>query len=769
MSTAHASSFSIIQTPLVEINAFFSHSESSLFQDYHNDFERSIGRYSDYVATSQEKRRTALSTLLDRLDAPSSATSASNAILYALIGCPWHSPNGSTQLSLGKQAASTLLELGVIPTTFYHILRLSSTIASLGTDDPLLLPLTNDFATLLGIVYVTMVFCRSSPLLKQALTTADSDVVTEDGPRNSSVGGSGGGASLLLLRILSDGVECQFCCTKKILICLNLVLNIQLGDVPPPSSGVSMVISRNNELYDIFKDHVKWRYPSPVYKEPKFIKEGLEILEGIREEKEEEKTLLDKPNTEFEVLFRQIYHDIHRFVIVLLRLLLNAGPGISSPNDKTYDGTILDVVSDFSLCSSSLLQYRHSNSDCECNTCSMADHELERHRELVVRATVSIIGQFLFHSLSNSPHQFLFIRKLLVSSSCNLLILKLLNQDTTSLFQTNENFDPVLRLLEFPVISPPELSYSEVLSSAKTADPPRTPLKSRIVGPGKEEDEEENEEGQENGVGHDEIVDRCEDVPLSPQNGGFKRTVKLKKEQNDVDDEKFSTPVSLRPSSKAVLTPLSRSLSRHHSALLSRASFSVRSLNLSDDEEELTVFPKQARSLVTVTLLCMVLEGLVQTENSALSYLASMKAQVILKHLLDLDCLDVKIIVLRLFKRLTRHLGKRWASRNSSIITQIYCHLPLTDQDVDESLLDEWLLFPYPTDNISVPTPPFSSSFSEERGVKGTLPLSNLSNGTREVKNSYELWYIHYPGVAKPCEYLYRNDLLSKYFMENLK
>ncbi|KAL0248970.1 hypothetical protein GEMRC1_004204 [Eukaryota sp. GEM-RC1] len=758
--------FSLVYSPVLEINSFFSHSETSLFEEYDSAFAYNVGRFEDWAATTAEKRKTALSVLLDRLDSTKSCSQSTYSLLFCLLGCPYYATSGSTQVSLSRQAAVTLLELGAIPVILFHVSRVASLVADDTPSSTSHQTNVSLLSSLLSLYYIILVHCKEHLLLRDVLVSADEHTPFEDSPRNAAVGGRGGGAALLFFRLLSDGVESHFCCTKKILLSLSLTLTIQLGDIPAPCTGNCVVFSRLSELSEIFKDHVDWKYPEPIYEShPEFIKEALSIINERVEvtqalEEPEGVTIMEESDNQFEILFRQLYFDLQRIVIILLRMLLHAGPASSS--DATYSGTILDVTHDFSVLPSSLIKLRHPNESCECPTCSMADHESNRHCEIVIRSTVTVLALLFYHSFQNNKHQFLYLRKLMIKSSSNLLILKILNQDIGSVFTCLSTSDDVIRLLEYPIIAPLLLSNKEVLNSAKSSIPPRTPLRSRILD-GNNDKEEEGDENDEKT--NDEVVDKCEAVPLtSDDSSSPKRRVQLKSQD---DDDMYSTPKRNRPlGHKGVLTPLSRSITRQQSLLLSRTESGL-ALNLSDiEEEDDQIAPKVMRSFVSITLLCFLLEGLVQNESNGLIYLQQTKAHIIFRHILQCEFIDIKMILLRMFKRLSKFLGKRWSNRNSAIITDIYMLLPFTESDLDAYFFDEWLMYPSSIDPSSIPSLPFSSSYMDDHALPGTMTLSSLSDGVAHIKKAYENWWTVF-GIEKPSEYLYRNDLLAKFFNQD--
>ncbi|KAL0227486.1 hypothetical protein RCL1_003630 [Eukaryota sp. TZLM3-RCL] len=752
-------SYSTFFSSTAEINAFFSYSEHSIILDCDRSFSTSVGRFEDWVATSSEKRKTALATLLDRLDSINHSESAFYALLFICLGCPSYAKTGTIQTSIAKSACSSLFDLGAIPVLLHHIYRFSRLI-SLTTSSLPTSKLAILMSTALGIYFCILIHCKTLNSLPIALSTALSDSRLEDVSSQVSVGGSTGGAVVLLLRILSDGVECSYFCSKKLLLALNATLALQLGDVASPITGSSLMISRVGDFLEIFKDHVAWKYPPPTYPQPPaFIREALAVLTTRAEvaARGELPSIETQANSEFENIFRQIFTELHRLLIIFLRILLHVGPNVT---ESVHQNSILDPLSDFSIYPSSLLILKHSNPNCDCNKCRMSSHEVERHREIVSRSVSSTLLLLLYHAHSNSFQQFLYIRSLVNSASGVVLMCKILNLQTGSQFQSFES-DPVLKLLEHPVLAPPDESFAFIMSAAQSAIPPQTPSRLRILDsqiqlqePEEGESSEEEEEG--------EVVDRCEDVPLSPStpsNSSLK--FKIKNERFDGDLTPLSTPMTTplaRPIHRSILTPLT------NSGMFSKSfSFSKHfsSFDCFDVDDDLDFPPKLIRTFSTTCSVSMILEGLLQSESAQISQLNSFKVTPIFLHIVKLNFIDIKIVLLRIFRRMVKFLGKKWAMRHSEIITDMYMLSPASDAEIDEYLIEEFALYCSTfTNNLSSKIPN-SSSFIDDHAPKGTKSMPAIDDCTEVVKNCYEKWFSKY-GVDDANDLIFNSELNIK-------
>ncbi|CAF0832813.1 unnamed protein product [Adineta ricciae] len=189
--------------------------------------------------------------------------------------------------------------------------------------------------------------------------------------------------------------------------------------------------------------------PKPIHESIKILKQHLYVpLSEVQIKIEDEiakyplsKKEVNIPDTAAERLYRATLTQIPQFLIALLKLLLTSTP---TAKPKTESINILcDVIPEEMPCS--MVQSMKLGSD------------INRHKEMIVKAVSAILLLLLKHLKVNHIYQFEYICQNLVFSNCITVILKFFNHNILSHIQAKNTIPP----LDFPtcVIGPqPELT-----------------------------------------------------------------------------------------------------------------------------------------------------------------------------------------------------------------------------------------------------------------------------------------------------------------------
>ncbi|XP_065915466.1 striatin-interacting protein 1 homolog [Dysidea avara] len=171
---------------------------------------------------------------------------------------------------------------------------------------------------------------------------------------------------------------------------------------------------------------------------PDPIKESIEVLKAhvytpladiqIKEESQLEAGLAGKPvedivlperTSEAEKLYKVLLPNLPQYMIALLKVLLAAAPTSKARSDSL--NILVDVV-----------PQEIPNSIVESTQLTL---DINRHKEIIVKAISAILLLLLKHLKVNHIYQFEFISQHLVFANCIQLILKFFNQNTIQLLQ----------------------------------------------------------------------------------------------------------------------------------------------------------------------------------------------------------------------------------------------------------------------------------------------------------------------------------------------
>ncbi|THD25981.1 Striatin-interacting protein 2 [Fasciola hepatica] len=216
--------------------------------------------------------------------------------------------------------------------------------------------------------------------------------------------------------------------------------------------------------------------PEPIHEAVKVMREHLYVSLGEVQIERENNIARNPmsmgreeiPDTPVERLYRAMYPLLPQYMIALLKVLLAAAP---TSRAKTEPTNILAEVMP-AVVPNDVVQKAISNFD------------VNRHRELIVKAISAILLLLLKHMKLNHVYQFEYVSQYLVIANCIPLILKFFNQNTCHYVQAKNTHAPIflrelrltvnllhlfnrLPVLDFPsrlIGKAPELALESLLS-----------------------------------------------------------------------------------------------------------------------------------------------------------------------------------------------------------------------------------------------------------------------------------------------------------------
>jgi hypothetical protein len=147
------------------------------------------------------------------------------------------------------------------------------------------------------------------------------------------------------------------------------------------------------------------------------------------------------PTRPAEAVYRLLVHNLHKYLIIMLKILLAASPTV-----KNYTGSIV-LTGEVDLPGAQAFDDR--------------EVDFARHKEIILKATSAALLLLMKHFKSNSVAQFLFLSQHLSDSNCVLLILKFFNQELAGFLCRDSDLP---QYLVFPQPARP-LAFGKVPSS----------------------------------------------------------------------------------------------------------------------------------------------------------------------------------------------------------------------------------------------------------------------------------------------------------------
>ncbi|KAL3853320.1 hypothetical protein ACJMK2_016869 [Sinanodonta woodiana] len=189
--------------------------------------------------------------------------------------------------------------------------------------------------------------------------------------------------------------------------------------------------------------------PQPIHEGIKVLKQHLYIALSelqINGEEEMAKNPLSKPETDVpstpeEILYQAILPNLPQYMIALLKILLAAAPTSKTKTDS------INILSD-------LLPEDMPTTVTKSMKLGI---DVNRHKEVIVKAISGLILLLLKHFKLNHIYQFEFMSQHLVFANCIPLVLKFFNQNIVS-YVTAKNGIPILDFPQCVLGEPPELT-----------------------------------------------------------------------------------------------------------------------------------------------------------------------------------------------------------------------------------------------------------------------------------------------------------------------
>ncbi|KAG5451805.1 Striatin-interacting protein 1 [Clonorchis sinensis] len=196
--------------------------------------------------------------------------------------------------------------------------------------------------------------------------------------------------------------------------------------------------------------------PEPIHEAVRVMREHLYVSLGevqVQRERELIRYPLSMgreqiPETAVERLYRAVYPLLPQYMIALLRVLLAAAP---TSRNKTEPLNILAEV------------MMPEDPSWNVVRTAILNFDINRHRELIVKAISAILLLLLKHMKLNHIYQFEYVSQYLVYANCIPLILKFFNQNTCHYVHAKNT----LSFLDFPsrlIGNPPELTPEMLMS-----------------------------------------------------------------------------------------------------------------------------------------------------------------------------------------------------------------------------------------------------------------------------------------------------------------
>lgn len=223
--------------------------------------------------------------------------------------------------------------------------------------------------------------------------------------------------------------------------------------LPPQNKGLPWVPKIRQKDLDVFLDHVRIKFvgftlpddretliglPQPIHEGIKVLKRYVYVsLSDVQMEREENISKYpvsqkeeDIPNTPVEILYQAMLPNMQQNIIALLKVLLAAAPTSKAKTDSI--NIMADVLPE--EMPMTVLQSMKLSTD------------VNRHKEIIVKAVSGILLLLLKHFKLNHVYQFEFLSQYLVFANCIPLILKFFNQNISAYVGAKN----VIPILDFP-------------------------------------------------------------------------------------------------------------------------------------------------------------------------------------------------------------------------------------------------------------------------------------------------------------------------------
>lgn len=232
----------------------------------------------------------------------------------------------------------------------------------------------------------------------------------------------------------------------------------------PQNKGLPWVPKIRQKDLDVFLDHVRLKFvgftlpedketliglPQPIHEGIKVLKRYVYIsLSDVQMEREENISKYpisqkeeEIPNTPTETLYQAMLPNMQQNIIALLKVLLAAAPTSKTKTDSI--NTMADVLPE--EMPMTVLQSMKLGTD------------VNRHKEIIVKAVSGILLLLLKHFKLNHVYQFEFLSQYLVFANCIPLILKFFNQNIGA-YVGAKNVIPILDFPSCVIGDQPELT-----------------------------------------------------------------------------------------------------------------------------------------------------------------------------------------------------------------------------------------------------------------------------------------------------------------------
>ncbi|XP_065224067.1 striatin-interacting protein 1 homolog [Planococcus citri] len=232
----------------------------------------------------------------------------------------------------------------------------------------------------------------------------------------------------------------------------------------PQHKGLPWVPKIRQKDLDVFLDHVRLKFvgftlpddketliglPQPIHEGVKILRRYVYVsLSDVQMEREEnicKYPISQKeeniPNTPAEILYQAMLPNMQQNIIALLKVLLAAAPTSKTKTDSI--NIMADVLPE--EMPMTVLQSMKLGTD------------VNRHKEIIVKAVSGILLLLLKHFKLNHVYQFEFLSQYLVFANCIPLILKFFNQNIGA-YVGAKNVIPILDFPSCVIGDQPELT-----------------------------------------------------------------------------------------------------------------------------------------------------------------------------------------------------------------------------------------------------------------------------------------------------------------------
>lgn len=203
--------------------------------------------------------------------------------------------------------------------------------------------------------------------------------------------------------------------------------------------------------------------PEPIQESIRVLREHVYIpLSDVHISKVEEneklaslnkEVVIEERDTPTERLYKSLLPNLPQYMIAILKVLLAAAPA-RTKNESV--NIFVDVIS----------------SDTPANMLESAQNSLDinRHKEVVIKAISATLFLLLKHFKINHVYQFEYVSQHLVFSNCIPLILKFLNQNLPQFVTSRNNF-PSLNFPDCVLVPPDSIGASVDIPETLPSDP----------------------------------------------------------------------------------------------------------------------------------------------------------------------------------------------------------------------------------------------------------------------------------------------------------